>query len=62
MNCDKTELFSYTAEELFLNFIDEKRNEETEKRFSSYIDKYSNFDENEEKTEEESENKEQLLA
>ena len=32
MNCDKTELFSYTAEELFLNFIDEKRNEETEKR------------------------------
>ena len=60
MNCDKTELFSYTAEELFLNFIDEKRNEETEKRFSSYIDKYYNFDENEneEKNEEESENRE----
>jgi len=56
MNCDKTELFSYTAEELFLNFIDEKRNEETEKRFSSYIDKYYNFNENDEVTEEESEN------
>ena len=58
MNCDKTELFSYTAEELFLNFIDEKRNEETEKRFSSYIDKYFNFDENDETNEEDSENSE----
>ena len=56
MNCDKTELFSYTAEELFLNFIDEKRNEETEKRFSSYIDKCCGFNENDEVTEEESEN------
>jgi len=56
MNCDKTELFIYTAEELFLNFIDEKRNEETEKRFSSYIDKYYNFNENDEVIEEESEN------
>ena len=55
MNCDKTELFSYTAEDLFLNFIDEKRNEETEKRFSSYIE-YYNFNENDEVTEEESEN------
>jgi len=55
MNCDKTELFSSTAEELFLNFIDEKRNEETEKRFSSYIE-YYNFNENDEVTEEESEN------
>ena len=55
MNCDKTELFSYTAEELFLNFIDEKCNEETEKRFSSYIE-YYNFNENDEVTEEESEN------
>ena len=56
MNCDKTELFIYTAEELFLNVIDEKRNEETEKRFSSYIDEYYNFDENDEVIEEESEN------
>ena len=55
MNCDKTELFIYTAEELFLNFIDEKRNEETEKRFSSFIE-YYNFDENDEVIEEESEN------
>ena len=62
MNFNKTESFNYADEDLFLNFIDDKRNEETEKRFSSYIDKYSNFDENEEKTEEESENKEQLLA
>ena len=58
MNCDKTELFSYTAEELFLNFIDEKRNEETEKRFSSYIDKYFNFNENDKINEEDSENSE----
>ena len=58
MNFDKTELFSYTAEDLFLNFIDEKRNEETEKRFSSYIDKYFNFDENNEITEEDNENSE----
>ena len=55
MNCDKTELFIYTAEELFLNFIDEKRKEEKKKRFSSYIE-YYNFDENDEMTEEESEN------
>ena len=55
MNCDKTELFSYTAEDLFLNFIDEKRDEETENRFSSYIE-YYNFDENDEMIEEESEN------
>ena len=55
MNCDKTKLFSYTDEDLFLNFIDEKRNEETEKRFSSYIE-YYNFNENDEVTEEESEN------
>ena len=54
MNCDKTELFSYTAKELFLNFIDEKRNEETENRFSSYIDKYFNFNENDEINEEDS--------
>ena len=58
MNCDKTELFSYTAEELFLNFIDEKRNEETENRFSSYIGKYFNCDENDEINEEDSENSE----
>ena len=55
MNCDKTKLFSYTDEDLFLNFIDEKRNEETEKRFSSYIE-YYNFNENDEMTEEENEN------
>ena len=58
MNCDKTELFSYTAEDLFLNFIDEKRNEETENRFSSYIDKYFNFNENDKINEEDSENSE----
>jgi len=60
MNFYKTELFNYENEDLFLNFIDDKRNEETEKRFSSYIDKYSNFDENEndEINEEESENRE----
>ena len=56
MNFDKTELFIYTGEDLFLNFIDEKRNEETEKRFSSYIDEYYYFDENDEVIEEESEN------
>ena len=55
MNSDKTKLFIYTDEDLFLNFIDEKRNEETEKRFSSYIE-YYNFNENDEVTEEESEN------
>ena len=55
MNSDKTELFSYTAEDLFLYFIDDKRNEETENRFSSYIE-YYNFNENDEVTEEESEN------
>ena len=59
MNFDKTELFSYTAEDLFLNFIDEKRNEETENRFSSYIDKYFNFNENDKINEEDSENSEQ---
>ena len=58
MNCDKTELCIYTAEDLFLNFIDEKRNEETENRFSSYIDKYFNFNENDETNEEDSENSE----
>ena len=58
MNFDKTELCNYAEEDLFLFFIDDKRNEETEKRFSSYIDKYYNFDENKEKTEEESENRE----
>ena len=58
MNCDKTELFSYTAEELFLTFIDEKRKEETENRFSSYIDKYFNFNENDKINEEDSENSE----
>ena len=58
MNCDKTELFSYTAEELFLNFIDEKRNEEIENRFSTYIDKYFNFNENDKINEEDSENSE----
>ena len=58
MNCDKTELFSYTAEDLFLNIIDEKRNEETENRFSSYIDKYFNFNENDKINEEDSENSE----
>jgi len=60
MNFDKTEFLNYTGEDLFLNFIDDKRNEETEKRFSSYIDKYYNFDENEneEINEEESENRE----
>ena len=57
MNCDKT-VFSYTAEALFLNFIDEKRNEETENRFSSYIDKYFDFNENDEINEEDSENSE----
>ena len=60
MNFDKTELFNYTAEDLFLYFIDDKRNEEAEKRFLSYIDKYYNFDSNnDEITEEESEIKEQ---
>ena len=58
MNFDKTESYNYAEEDLFLFFIDDKRNEETEKRFSSYIDKYYNFDENKEKTEEESENRE----
>ena len=58
MNFDKTELCNYAEEDLFLFFIDDKRNEETEKRFSSNIDKYYNFDENKEKTEEESENRE----
>ena len=58
MNCDKTKLFSYTDEDLFLNFIDEKRNEETENRFSSYIDKYFNFNENDKINEEDSENSE----
>ena len=58
MNCDKTGLFIYTAEDLFLNFIDEKRNEETENRFSSYIDKYFNFNENDKINEEDSENSE----
>ena len=58
MNFDITELCNYAEEDLFLFFIDDKRNEETEKRFSSYIDKYYNFDENKEKTEEESENRE----
>ena len=58
MNFDKTELYNYAEEDLFLFFIDEKRNEETEKRFSSYIDECYNFDENKEKTEEESENRE----
>ena len=57
MNCDKT-VFSYTDEDLFLNFIDEKRNEETEKRFSSYIE-YYNFNENDEMTEEENDTDEQ---
>ena len=56
MNFDKTELCNYAEEDLFLFFIDDKRNEETEKRFSSYIDKYYNFDENDEVIEEESEN------
>ena len=36
MNFDKTELFSYTAEALFLNFIDEKRNENRKKIFILY--------------------------
>ena len=58
MKFDKTELYNYAEEDLFLFFIDDKRNEETEKKFSSYIDKYYNFDENKEKTEEESENRE----
>ena len=58
MNCDKTELFSFTSEDLYLKFIDEKRNEETENRFSSYIDKYFNFNENDEINEEDSENSE----
>ena len=56
MNFDKTKFLNYTGEDLFLNFIDDKRNEETEKRFSSYIDKYYNFNENDEVTEKESEN------
>ena len=56
MNFDKTEFLNYTGEDLFLNFIDDKRNEETEKRFSSYIDKYYNFDNSNEITEEEGEN------
>ena len=55
MNFDKTELCNYAEEDLFLFFIDDKRNEETEKRFSSYIE-YYNFNENDEVTEEESEN------
>ena len=31
-------------EELSLLFIDEKRNKSLEKRFNSYINKYSNFE------------------
>ena len=56
MNFDKTEFLNYIGEDLFLNFIDDKRNKETEKRFSSYFDKYYNFDNSNEITEEEGEN------
>ena len=58
MNFDKTESYNYAEEGLFLFFIDDKLNEETEKRFPSYIDYYYNFYENDEVTEEESENRE----
>ena len=44
MNFENTQLSIYTSEELFLNFIDDKRNEDTENRFSSYIGTYFNFD------------------
>lgn len=45
-NTQLTQLSIYTSEELFLNFIDDKRNEDIEKKFSSYIGTYFNFDKN----------------
>ena len=49
MNFENTKLNQlsiYTSEELYLNFIDDKRNEDPEKKFSSYIGTYFNFDKN----------------
>ena len=57
MNFENTQISIYTNEELFLYFIDDKRNEDIENRFSSYIDKYCNFDKNNRTTENAPENR-----
>ena len=57
MNFENTNLSIYTSEELFLNFIDDKRNEDTENRFSSYIGTYFNFDKNDSTPEKAPENR-----
>lgn len=44
MNFNNHGITYFTGEELYLTFINDKRNEEVEKRFSLYINMYFNFD------------------
>ena len=44
MNRDNNNTIKDLNLELFLLFIDEERNKDLEKRFVTYINKYSNFD------------------
>ena len=44
MDKENNNQFKDSHEELYLLFIDEERNKDLEKRFSTYINKYFNFD------------------
>ena len=47
MNKDNINQDDNSNEDIFLSFIDEERNKDTEIRFSIYIKKYFSFEENE---------------
>ena len=44
MDKENNKQFKDSHEELYLLFIDEERNKDLEKRFSTYINKYFNLD------------------
>ena len=44
MERDNNSQYKDSDEELYLLFIDEERNKDLEKRFSTYINKYFNLD------------------
>ena len=58
MERDNNSTIKDSEEELYLLFIDEERNKDLEKRFSTYINKYFNFNKNDKPDNTENVNKE----
>ena len=58
MDKENNNQFKDSHEELYLLFIDEERNKDLEKRFSTYINKYFNLDKKDSQNDIENMNKE----